>query len=276
MAVPTASDPLVRLHVPLSQGHLSLLTTCPRKFQHLYLDQLGLPQVVEQQTRQQLGTQFHQVMQQWSLGLPVEALVQANPQLQQWFQTFEQFPPMMIAGDRQSEHRRTLMFHDYLLVVVYDLLIQSESSAQILDWKTYAQPQNPRWLQQSWQTCLYLFVLAETTQYPPEQLQMTYWFAEAGRGQTAAEPSHSQTFHYSSRWHHQTRERLIGVLDDLTRWLTQFQQGEALPQVTPDSGQCYGKSSACSFVERCQRQQAESARLPELHDIAEIPIDIKA
>lgn len=273
MAVTTGTDAMLSLRVPLSQGHLNLLTTCPRKFQYLYLDQLGLPQIVEQQSRQLLGTQFHQVMQQWCLGLPVESIVQTNPQLRQWFETFKQSPPAMLPGDRQSEHRRTLIFHDYLLVVVYDLLIQTEGAAQILDWKTYAQPQNPQWIQQNWQTSLYPFVLAETTEYQPEQIQMTYWFAEGSADSAASEPVHSHTFYYNSSWHQQTRQRLATVLEDLTLWLAQFQQGKPLPQVAATSGQCAGNASSCSFIERCQRHQAaESRQIPDLDEIAEVPI----
>jgi ATP-dependent exoDNAse (exonuclease V) beta subunit len=59
-----------------------------------------------------------------------------------------------------------------LLTVIYDLLIEAEDNAQILDWKTYPQPKEQNRLAKDWQTRLYLYVLAETSDYLPEQISM--------------------------------------------------------------------------------------------------------
>lgn len=263
------ADPPPLLH--LSQGQLNLLATCPRKFQHLYLEQLGLPQLPEDQSRQGLGTQFHQLMQQRELGLPIARLIQADPNLERWFGNFEASPPAMLRGDRQSEHRRTLVWQNYLLVAVYDLLIQTPQQAQILDWKTYARPQNPKWLRQNWQTRLYPFLLAETSAYAPDQIQMTYWFAES-RGQSEAEP-HSLTFAYNQHLHQQTQQDLHQILTHLTQWLAAYAQGHPFPQVAIGAGHCYGETTSCSFAMRCdrQRQQPDPPPLPlDLHGIEEI------
>jgi hypothetical protein len=66
----------------LSQGQLNLLETCPRKFQHIYLEQLGSPTTPEQQAHQAWGSRFHLLMQQRELGLPIEALMAADDQMQ--------------------------------------------------------------------------------------------------------------------------------------------------------------------------------------------------
>jgi len=58
---------------------------------------------------------------------------------------------------RASEHSCTLQIQDYLLTDCY-LLIADNRQAQILDWKTYPKPQNRCWLEQNWQTLLYLCV----------------------------------------------------------------------------------------------------------------------
>jgi hypothetical protein len=55
----------------------------------------------------------------------------------------------------------------------------ADDLAQILDWKTYPKPQNRRWVEQNWQTLLYPYVLAETSDYLPEQISMTYWFVQS-------------------------------------------------------------------------------------------------
>jgi hypothetical protein len=228
----------------LSQGHLSVLSTCPRRFQHLYLDQLGLHQDPQLQERLDLGAQFHQLMQQRELGLSVEAVSLTNLSLQRWLEAFSAHPPAMISGDRHSEHRRILQFQDYLLIAVYDLLIEGAKQAQILDWKTYAHP--PAHLQTAWQTRLYLFMLAETSDYAPEQLSITYWFAEANRRPQA---KRSLTFNYSQSQHDQTRQDLSQLLTQLTGWLEAYQAGQALPQVAISANEC----DKCNFALRCDR-----------------------
>ena len=80
----------------------------------------------------------------------------------------------------QSEHRRTLAFNDYLLTVVYDLVVCTPQQGQIFDWKTHQRRPPESWLQGDWQTRLYLYVLCETTDLKPEQLSMTYWFVRLG------------------------------------------------------------------------------------------------
>jgi len=266
----------------LSQGHLSLLSTCPRKFQHIYLDQLGLPTIPEEQQPQVLGTHFHQLLQQQELGLPIENFVQADPHLQRWFEAFTNSPPQMLVGNRQSEHQRSLCFRHYLLTGVYDLLILGPQQAQILDWKTYARPQNPQWLQQNWQTRLYLYLLVETSNYLPEQIFMTYWFAES-RG-NEAEP-HSLNFTYTAALHKQTQKDLELLLSSLTSWLETYSQGDLFPQVSLDLGECDGRNhkgnsdtsetSGCRFARRCQRHgdsQTNIALPTMLAQIQELPL----
>jgi len=264
----------------LSQGHLSLLETCPRKFQHLVLEQLGTPDAIEQQERLLQGARFHLLLQQWLMELPIEPMLQEDTQLHQWFEAFQQAVPQILdQGMRQAESDRILEFAGYLLNVRYDLLIWGEHHAKILDWKTYPRPQQSKWLEQHWQTRLYLFVLAETSQYLPEQLSMVYWFFQAGQAGVAPQ---SLTFPYNSSKHEQTRQDLTGLLNQLTVWLTHYQSGEPLPQVKWGSPHC----ESCSFAPRCDRVVASSTELsndanevsdrflhlPTLAEIEEVPL----
>lgn len=259
----------------LSQGQLNLLSTCPRKFQHTYLEQLASLSTPEQQERQMWGTRFHLLMQQWQLGLPVAPLIQEDPQLQRWFTAFVSAAPKILTLEggeavQQSEHARTLEFQGYLLSVVYDLLLTNDRQAQILDWKTYPRPQNPRHLLQNWQTRLYLFVLAETSAYLPAQLSMVYWFFQS-RG-TQAETSEPQSFRiaYDATQHEQTRHDLTQLLMQLTGWLEQYPQGTPFPQVGIETTGC----ERCGFVLRCDRRSQLSlpAPLPSLTEIEEVPL----
>lgn len=265
--------------IRLSQAQLNLLETCPRKFQQVCLDQLGTPIAPDQQNQMNWGSQFHLLMQQRELGLPpladstpdqllqncVDALIQAAPELFQQQAVF-----------RQSEHRRTLEFQGYLLTVVYDLLILNPQQAQILDWKTYPRPQNQRWLAESWQTRLYPFVLAETSDYSPEDISITYWFVQATQSisETSENPGtrlqpQSLTFNYSMAQHQAIRSRLVALLGQLTEWLEDYQAGKPFPQVDTTANQC----EFCAFDIRCQRHQPKptvSEELPALAEIQEV------
>ena len=142
----------------LSQGQLNLLERCPRQFQHTYLDGLGSPTSLEQQERLSSGSRFHLLMQQRELGLPIDALVQGDEQLQGWMNAFaiaatEILTPAADGEFRESEHCRTLQVQEYLVTVIYDLFIARANTCQILDWKTYPKPQDRRKLAQNWQHC---------------------------------------------------------------------------------------------------------------------------
>ncbi len=240
----------------LSQGHLNLLSTCPRKFQHVFLEQLSSPNPVEQQEKQNQGARFHLLLQQWQLGLPVAAMVQEDNQLRQWFDAFVQASPKILEMDqpnqlRLCEHQRTLELNGYLLTVVYDLVILGDRHARILDWKTYPRPQTSRWLAQNWQTRLYPFVLAETSHYAPDQIAMLYWFFQSQTfpSEGTNEPQ-SLTFAGDRAQHEKTRQNLTQLLHQLTQWLKQYQTGEPFPQVPPESAHC----ATCSFAVRCDRE----------------------
>lgn len=232
----------------LSQGHLNLLKRCPRHFQHTYLDQIGSPASLEQQERQTWGSRFHLLMQQQELGLPIESLVQADPQMQRWMSTLTDAAPEILATDstsqtfRDSEHCRILQVQDFLLTVIYDLLITDQFQAQILDWKTYPKPQNRRQLEHNWQTLLYLYVLAETSDYLPEQISLTYWFIQS------LDRPQSLKFTYSASQHQKTGQKLQRLLNQLRDRLQRYQTGEPFPQVA-EGRVC----DSCQFAVRCGR-----------------------
>lgn len=279
-----SSSPLPPLR--LSQGHLNLLTACPRKFQHSFIEQLGTADAIAQQERLLQGARFHLVLQQWLLDLPVGSVLAEETQLQQWLMAFQAAAPQILDAEaqQQPESDRTLEFAGYLLTVRYDLLLLGNHHAKILDWKTYPRPQSARWLEQNWQTRLYPFVLAETSAYLPEQISMVYWFFQT---EEATATPQSLTFQYNTSKHEQTRQELMGLLNQLSHWLNRYQAGEPFPQVGWGSSQC----EVCSFAARCGRAIASSTEtggveeeasaiapdqlpdlLPNLTEIAEVPL----
>ncbi|MDF5726843.1 MAG: PD-(D/E)XK nuclease family protein [Rhizonema sp. PD38] len=232
----------------LSQGQLNVLERCPRQFQHTYLEQLHSPLDPEHEERQALGSRFHLLMQQREMGLPIDTFLQADPILQSWMSAFACAAPEILTTTlksdfRESEHYRTLQVQDYLLTVIYDLLIADNQQAQIFDWKTYPKLPNKRKLEQNWQTRLYLYVLAETSNYLPESISMIYWFV-----QSEGKPQ-SIKFCYNTAQHEQTAKRLNRLLNKLTNWLKSYYQGEQFPQVPESNKAC----EYCQYTTRCNR-----------------------
>ncbi|MEO1183795.1 MAG: PD-(D/E)XK nuclease family protein, partial [Cyanobacteria bacterium J06636_27] len=105
-----------------------------------------------------------------------------------------------------------------------------------------------RKLQYNWQTRLYMYVLAETSDYLPENISMTYWFV-----QSETKPKNIK-FTYSSLQHQQTEKKLNQHLKKLTKWLQAYQQGEQFPQVPEGSKTC----NYCQYASRCQRVSMNS------------------
>ncbi|MBW4627566.1 MAG: PD-(D/E)XK nuclease family protein [Brasilonema octagenarum HA4186-MV1] len=234
----------------LSQGQLNLLERCPRQFQHTYLEQLHSPLDPEHEERQTLGSRFHLLMQQREMGLPIDTFLQQDAQLQRWMSAFANAAPEILNSIpnsqtfRESEHYRTLQVQDYLLTVIYDLVIADNQQAQILDWKTYPKPSQKRKLEQNWQTRLYLYVLAETSNYLPENISMTYWFV-----QPEGKPQ-SVKFSYNTTRHQQTAKKLNQLLSRFTNWMEHYYQGELFPQEPEGSKAC----DYCQYTTRCNRQ----------------------
>jgi hypothetical protein len=282
-------QPNVDPGLPLSQGHLKLLEICPRKFQHTYLDQLNTPIPPEEQDRLIWGSRFHLLMQQRELGLAIAPFATAHEPLDQWIMAFLQAesdilgsqPPYADPSEpnaialRHSEHVQTLYWQSFLLTTIYDLLIIDAQGAQILDWKTYPRPQNRRWIAESWQTRLYLFVLAETSAYPPEHLSMTYWFFQSAdqtppdEAITVPEPQFWRC-NYTQTNHEQTRRDLTRLLTQLQTWLRAYEHGEPFPQVPESSELC----ETCPYVHHCQRHTSTpviDSPADLCNSVAEIP-----
>lgn len=291
--------------IPLSQAHFTLLSACDRKYQYVFVDALSGPSTAEQQATTQWGSQFHLLMQQRALDLPVEVLAKADTEMVTSMTALEQAAPDVFEhlsavssavskeAERtseqafsQSEHRRTLAFNGYLLTVVYDLLVCSSEAGQIFDWKTHQRPPRREWLQADWQTRLYLYVLAETTDLRPEQLSMTYWFVRLGspdaadpafekREASSAQPT-AYRFDYSAAQHQRTQRDLQHLTDRLTR----MRQQDNFPKVDVEKGLC----DRCPFNVRCDRlpssaplpatpyQLLQSASQLTLDQVEEIPL----
>ncbi len=208
--------------IRLSQGQLNLLEVCPPQFQRLYLDQLGSPISPEIQDNLLWGNQFHQLMQQHFLGLSIDSILEEDKDLKSIVEALLKsvITQHNLNSDSwaEAEHYRSLEKNGYLLTAIYDLLIITEHEAEILDWKTYLQPQNKKKLENNWQTRLYLYLLAETSNYLPEQISLTYWFVKIPH-----EPQFL-TFNYNEQLHQKTSQDLQDLLTKLDHYLHNINQ----------------------------------------------------
>lgn len=204
----------------LSQTQLNLLETCPPQFQKKYIEQLISPTNSNEEEKKQWGNLFHLLMQQKELNLPVELLLAENLELKNSLKALieksSEILPSETIINRQAEYQLSLNYQGYLLTVIYDLLITYEKKAIIFDWKTYLQPENPQKLIHNWQTKLYLYVLAETSNYQPEDITMTYWFVKLPN-----QPQHF-TINYNHNLHQQIKQDLTKMLLKLEQYLDDY------------------------------------------------------
>jgi hypothetical protein len=260
----------------LSQQHLTLLATCPRKFQHIFLEQLTSPVDPQQQALNRWGSRLHKILQQREKQLPIDKILPADPAMARSVEALLATVPELDDTSpptcqlRQAEHQRVLPWGNFLFTAIYDLLIFKENEAKIIDWKTSFAPQQTQRLKNRWQTKLYLFLLAETTSYQPEQISMTYWFVGKqpnASPETSLSPE-SVVFAYNATWHEQIRQQLTTLLDQLTQWWQAYQQQDRdFPQVDREAGWC----DRCQFAQRCQRNISNHLS-PDIASIPEIPL----
>jgi PD-(D/E)XK nuclease superfamily len=255
--------------IRISQRHLKILETCPRQFEYTYCDRLTLSTASAQQSKTQLGSDFHLLMHQRELGLPIAAILARSPQLNTWMQAMLQTAPELFQIDadtwRESEHVRTLELGDYLFTAIYDLLILQPDRADIIDWKTYPLPKYKKDLDLEWQTRLYLYLLAETSEYLPKQIAFTYWFI-----QSMPQPK-SVKISYTLKQHRQTQTDLLILLEKLTNWLdVDRSDREPFPQVAMSTGLC----DRCNFALRCRGTQLDAATPISFtdRDLQQIPL----
>ncbi|MBT9310913.1 PD-(D/E)XK nuclease family protein [Leptothoe kymatousa] len=245
----------------LSQTHLTLLETCPRRFQYIFDQSLAVPPKQAGQEAAEWGRQFHLLMQQHTLGMPIDVMTTANQDMLAKVVALQAQSPQLFQAQpreylRQSEHQRTLAFNGYVFTVIYDLVVLTPDSGLIVDWKTYLKPPPKHQLTNHWQTRLYLYVLLETTELLPEQITMAYWFVRHRDQQANDLPPSEYRFTYSLAQHDQTR----ADLQQLTDKLSDLRQTNSFPK-TDIQDRC----DRCPFQIRCQR-----------FGVPELPLDLAA
>lgn len=133
------------------------------------------------------------------------------------------------------------MFEGYLLFCIYDMIIADEKGAQIIEWTTAHISPRIRQLKYHWQTRLYLYILVETSDYTPSEVNITYYFVNSS-GLTQ-----SFTFNYSEEQHQKTLADLKLLIEQLNG-LLKVQKSYALPSINQQEVNLSQKEKAVNLI----------------------------
>lgn len=214
------STKLMNKYWHLSQSQLNLLQTCPPQFQKVYLEKYDIFTNLNMEEKSQWGKQFHLLMQQYNLGLNINLIQSHNSELVNSVKTLIhetaniwQDPKIKL---REAEYQINYKLEKYLFSVIYDLLVLYEDKAIIFDWKTYLIPEKKNRILDSWQTKLYLYILAENFNYPPEKISFVYWFVRLN------EKPQSFVINYNIQKHLQIEKELKSLLLQLENYYQNY------------------------------------------------------
>lgn len=149
---------------------------------------------------EKLGGEFHIIMQQIGLGVPVEPFLEAYPQLGKWVEVL--LPFLEIPGNKQWNAEAQYLYKSQLIYANYDLIIYQDKQVIGLDW-TIQKPSNFQSLENSFHTQLRLFLLHDKTQLPAEKINLIYLFVNTGD---------VYQFTYSEVKHLVFKERLLSII----------------------------------------------------------------
>jgi hypothetical protein len=258
-----------------TQNNLQDFIDCPRRFQLKYLLKISWPAPVSEPIEANdrlilLGTQFHQMVHQYYLGIPEEKIIRRvnDVDLQDWWMAFRQNPPQGLPANSRPEIEISMPFEGYRLAAKIDLLaVEKGKQAVIIDWKTARKPPNPAFLQNRIQSMVYPFVviscgslLNDYQPFDPIQVSMIYWYP--------AFPDKPVTLRFDGDWMLKTRTALIRLAKEIT------QMNQEVFPLTVDEKKCL----FCRFRSFCERgttagNLTEEDDLPEDEASPEINFD---
>jgi CRISPR/Cas system-associated exonuclease Cas4 (RecB family) len=231
-----------------SQSSLQDYFDCPRRFELRYIEKLEWPAeeaepALENERRMADGNFFHRLAQQFLLGLPADKLARlaASPDLARWWDNFHQnFRSLTDLGSLHPEAVLSAPIGNHRLLAKYDLIAVTDGKATIYDWKTYHRRPKNEWMAVRMQTKVYRYLLALAGNqvnggkpFPPEAIEMIYWFAEF--------PSEPAAFGYDAA----AFQRDTSTFETLVREIESREKFE----LTEDAGKC----RFCPYRSYCKR-----------------------
>lgn len=187
------------MHFPpdfaFTQSNLQDYMDCPRRFRLRYVEKLQWPAIQSEpviafEKRLESGQRFHQLVHQYTLGMPANLLrsqVIDEPDLLRWWDNFYEYRPLDgLPQERRSEFHITLPYAENRLSAIIDMIAWNDSTAfTIIDWKSAAKRPSRLFLQSRIQSDLYPFIVERLSRLQesstPSKLvhiKFIYWFPE--------------------------------------------------------------------------------------------------
>ncbi len=243
-----------------SQHSLQDWVDCPRRFQLRYVLNLAWPAVAvepleEFERHQRAGEEFHRLVHQYWLGLSEDVLSRSiqDEAVARWWRAFLGTQPVG-AGTRYPEYTLGAALGGHRLTATYDLILVQPGQALIFDWKTSRQRPRRSTLGARLQTRVYRYLLVRAgaalnagQPFPPEAVQMFYWFAE--------DPEAMERFDY-------TAEAYAADEAYLTRLIQAA--AEVGPELLPPT-ETLAHCKFCAYRGYCDRG-TQAGRLEELEE----------
>lgn len=182
----------IRDDFAFSQASLQDFLDCKRRFYYRYMERLSWPAieaepVMENERLMIRGANFHQLVEQYYLGIPADLLGKAAEaaQISRWWNNFIAAPPVSLEEKLFAEKLVTIPFADRWLVAKFDLIAKGADGAiRIFDWKTSRKRPQREYVATRMQTRVYPFVAAKVAkllflgeEVQPEKVKMIYWYA---------------------------------------------------------------------------------------------------
>lgn len=252
-----------------SQSSLQDYDDCARRFQLRYIEQLQWPAIetapaLENERRQREGQQFHRMAQQFLLGLPAEKLARmtAGDDLRRWWDNFIAHGPKLEGFKLYPELSLAAPIGSHRLVAKYDLVAVGPEKALIFDWKTYHKRPKDEWMAARLQTKVYRALLIAAGAhlnggkvFEPEQIEMTYWYADFPN-----EPTHLP---YTTKQHKRDWAGLFGLVREIA--------AKGSYPLTDDEKKC----AYCPYRSYCERGIAAGS-LDELEtELSDLDVNIE-
>ncbi len=252
-----------------SQSSLQDYSDCARRFQLRYIEQLQWPAietapVMENERRQIEGQQFHRMVQQYLLGLPVEKITfmadhSNSENLSRWWHNFVDARTNSLANlDNRSyfpEQSLSAPIGKHRLLAKFDLIAIQDGRASIYDWKTYHKRPKDERMTAHLQTKVYMSLLAKAgsqfNQGQPieaEQIDMVYWYADF--------PSEPLKIAHNSKQDMRNWQSINDLINEIS-------EKQSFP-LTADEGVC----NFCRYRSFCERGSTAAQDTNEEYEAA--------
>ena len=175
-----------------SQSNLQDYLSCPRRFELRYISRIKWPAPISEsflefEKHQKMGEMFHNMINQYCLGVPVNLILPPNspPLISQWWENFLiSFPLNKLPIIRFPEFKISVLEKSNRVIGRFDLLtIDTQGKITIYDWKTSINKVPVSRLVNSVQSRLYPILIVEGGKglnnglpFIPDQVEMVYWF----------------------------------------------------------------------------------------------------